>query len=155
MRGALSWLRDKGWTPDRLIYFGRSVGAGVALQLALEQPPAALVLESPFTSIKAMGQHHYPLLWLLAGWALEVRYDNLTKISQLQTPLLIFHGDRDDIVPQRMGRELFEQAPQPKQFYAIPRAGHNDTYDLGGEQYWQKWRELVQPLRGKPPATLE
>ncbi len=146
MRGALSWLKGKGWTPERMIYFGRSVGAGVALQLALEQPPAGLVLESPFTSIKAMGQRHYPLLWLLAGWLIEARYDNLAKISGLKSPLLIFHGDRDAIVPQQMGIELFEAAPQPKTFYSIPRAGHNDTYDVGGAAYWQQWRQFLEKL---------
>ena len=147
MRGALNWLNEKGWTTDRMIYFGRSVGAGIALQLAIEEPPAGLILESPFTSIRAMGQHHYPLLWLLAGWALEARYDNMAKIGQLKTALLIFHGDRDEIIPQQMGRELFEQAPQPKRFYSIPRAGHNDTYDVGGEQYWQQWKNFVGELR--------
>jgi len=142
-RAALDWLKGKGWSAERMIYFGRSVGAGVALQLALEQPPAGLVLESPFTSIKAMGRHHYPLLWLLAGWAISARYDNLAKIGLLKTPLLLFHGDRDDIIPQRMGRELYEQAPQPKTFYSIPGAGHNDTYDVGGENYWRQWREVI------------
>ncbi|NOY12121.1 MAG: alpha/beta hydrolase [Deltaproteobacteria bacterium] len=151
MRGALNWLQKKGWPPEKMIYFGRSVGAGVALQLALERPPAGLILESPFTSIKAMGQHHYPLLWLLAGWALEARYDNLAKIAQLKVPLLIFHGEQDDIVPQWMGIELFERAPQPKRFYSIPRAGHNDTYDVGGEGYWQQWRAFLQTLKIKSP----
>ena len=143
MRGALSWLKEKGWSSQQLIYFGRSVGAGVALQLALEQPPAALVLESPFTSLKARGKQHYPLLWQLAGWALQARYDNLSKIGQLTVPLLLFHGDRDTIVPHQMAQELFAQAPQPKQFYSIPRAGHNNTYAVGGEKYWQTWREFV------------
>ena len=146
MRGALAWLKNKGWKPEQMIYFGRSLGAGVALQLALEQPPAGLVLESPFTSIKAMGQQHYPLLWLLAGWALDARYDNLSKIGMLQVPLLIFHGERDDIVPLAMGKELFEAAPQPKNFYPIPRAGHNDTYDRGGRGYWQQWQEFLATL---------
>ncbi len=146
MRGAISWLKEKGWPPGRMIYFGRSVGAGVALQLALEQPPAGLVLESPFTSIKAMGRHHYPLLWLLAGWAFDVRYDNLEKIGQLQVPLLILHGDRDAIVPQQMGKALFKRAPQPKTFYSIPQAGHNDTYDVGGLGYWQQWQRYLGRL---------
>lgn len=146
LRGAINWLQEKGWTPEQLIYFGRSVGAAIALQLALEQPPAALILESPFTSIRAMGRHHYPLLWLLAGWAFDARYNNLAKIGRLKVPLLIFHGDRDNIVPQRMGRELFESAPQPKSFYSIPRAGHNDTYELGGERYWQQWREFINTV---------
>jgi fermentation-respiration switch protein FrsA (DUF1100 family) len=144
MRGALVWLKDRGWNADRMIYFGRSVGAGVALQLALEQPPGALVLESPFTSIPAMGRLHYPLLWRLAGWALDARYDNLEKIGRLKSPLLVFHGERDDIVPHRMGQELFDGAPQPKSFYSIAGAGHNDTYYVGGTAYWQRWRELVE-----------
>lgn len=146
MRGAIDWLTKKGWGPQQMIYFGRSVGAGVALQLALELPPAALVLESPFTSIKAMGQHHYTLLWLLAGWAIDARYDNLTKISHLKVPLLLFHGDRDEIVPQQMGKQLFEAAPQPKRFYSIPRAGHNDTYDFGGARYWRQWQIFIDSL---------
>lgn len=146
MRGAIDWLRKKGWETEQMLYFGRSVGAGVALQLALELPPAGLVLESPFTSIKAMGQHHYPLLWLLAGWLLEARYDNLSKIGQLQVPVLIFHGDRDQIVPQAMGRKLFSQAPQPKRFYSIPKAGHNDSYDRIGTEYWQQWREFLRQI---------
>ena len=144
MRGALSWLKDRGWTVERMIYFGRSVGAGVALQLALEQPPGALVLESPFTSIPAMGRQHYSLLWTLGGWAVDARYDNLEKIGRLKSPLLVFHGDRDGIVPHRMGKELFDRAPQPKSFYSIAGAGHNDTYSVGGPAYWQRWRELVE-----------
>ncbi len=144
MRGALSWLQKKGWKTEQMIYFGRSLGAGVALQLALEQPPAGLVLESPFTSIKAMGQHHYALLWLVAGWAIEARYDNLDKIGQLKVPVQIFHGERDNIVPQDMGRQLFEQAPPPKFFYSIPRAGHHDTYGRGGEKYWRQWQKFLQ-----------
>ena len=143
MRGALAWLKERGWTSEQMIYFGRSIGAGVALQLALEQPPGALVLESPFTSIPAMGRLHYSLLWALGGWAVDARYDNLEKIGRLKSPLLLFHGDRDDIVPHRMGTELFDRAPQPKTFHTIAGAGHNDTYRVGGADYWQRWRELV------------
>ena len=146
MRGALRWLRGKGWQSRQMIYFGRSVGAAVALQLALEQPPAGLVLESPFTSIKAMGRHHYPLLWLLAGWALTARYDNLGKISSLQVPLLIFHGERDHIVPHAMARKLFQQALGEKAFYSIPGAGHNNTYEVGGSAYWQRWQDFLRQL---------
>jgi fermentation-respiration switch protein FrsA (DUF1100 family) len=146
MRGAISWLQAKGWQTGQMIYFGRSLGAGVALQLAIEQPPAGLVLESPFTSIKSMGQHHYPLLWLLAGWAIDARYDNLGKIRDLKSPLLLLHGEQDRIVPIGMGRQLYQAAPAPKWFYAIPRAGHNDTYDRGGTSYWQQWQDFLSQL---------
>lgn len=147
MRGALDWLKEKGWTAQQMIYFGRSLGAAIALQLAIEQPPAGVILESPFTSIEAIGRELYPLLWKLAGWALDVRYDNIFKISQLKAPLLIFHGDRDEIIPQQMGKDLFERAPQPKQFYSIPGAGHNDTYTIGGKGYWRQWQDFVQTLQ--------
>ena len=146
IRGALTWLKEQGWSEQKMIYFGRSLGAAIALQLAIEQPPAGLILESPFTSIEAIGKELYPLLWILAGWALDVRYDNIFKISQIKTPLLIFHGDRDEIIPQQMGKELFKRAPEPKQFYSISGAGHNDTYAVGGKEYWQQWRNFVQQL---------
>ncbi len=146
MRGALAWLKEQGWSTRQMIYFGRSLGAGIALQLALEEPPAGLVLESAFTSVKAMGQHHYPLLWPLAGRLLQARYDNLAKISRLKVPLLILHGERDEIVPLPMGRALFAQAPQPKRFYVIPQAGHNDTYDVGGAAYWRQWQDFLLQL---------
>ena len=144
MRGALAWLGERGWSADRMIYFGRSVGAGVALQLALEQAPGAIVLESPFTSIPAMARLHYPLLWSLASWAVDARYDNLAKIGGLESPLLVFHGERDELVPPEMGRQLFDSAPPPKLFHPIPGAGHNDTYHVGGARYWQRWRELIE-----------
>jgi fermentation-respiration switch protein FrsA (DUF1100 family) len=146
MRGAISWLKTRGWQNQQMIYFGRSLGAGVTLQLALEQPPAGLVLESPFTSIRAMGQHHYKLLWLLAGWAIDARYDNIGKIAQLKVPLMIFHGEQDQIVPLEMGKHLYQTAPEPKWFYPIPRAGHNDTYDRGGVDYWQQWQKFLTEL---------
>lgn len=146
IRGALNWLKEKGWAEQQMIYFGRSLGAAIALQLAIEQPPAGLVLESAFTSIEAIGKHHYPLLWMLAGWALDARYDSIAKIDQLKTPVLIFHGEEDEIIPQQMGRDLFTRAPQPKLFYSIPFAGHNNTYDEGGVRYWQQWRDFVQTI---------
>lgn len=149
VRGALRYLKQQGWSRKQIIYFGRSMGAGVILQLALEEPPAALVLESPFTSVAAMGRYHYPVISHLAGWVIQARYDNLQKIEKLKTPLLIFHGDRDNIVPPEMAEQLYEKAPQPKKMIMLPAAGHNDTYDAGGEFYWQHWQELIDK-----PASL-
>ncbi len=149
MRGALSWLKEKGWSKSQMIYFGRSLGAAIALQLAVEQPPAGLVLESPFTSIESIGKELYPVLWMLAGWALDARYDNMAKINQIKSPLLIFHGEQDEIIPHKMGLELFERALQPKTFYSIPLAGHNNTYDEGGKKYWQQWQKFIEELPKK------
>jgi len=145
-RGALAWLESRGFSRSRMIYFGRSLGAAVVLQLAVEAPPAGLVLETPFTSMAAMGQTHYPFLHFLLGWLLDVRYDNLGKIGQIHLPLLIFQGDRDSIVPERMARQLFERANPPKRFYLIKGADHNDTFDVGGAAYWEEWRRFVREV---------
>ncbi|ABA89663.1 hydrolase, putative [Syntrophotalea carbinolica DSM 2380] len=151
IRGALAWLKSKGWTPKQMLYFGRSLGAAVALQLALEEPPAGLVLESAFTSVPRMGWHHQPITYALLGWwALSSRYDNLAKIGQLQCPLLMFQGTRDTIVPPKMAQQLFDRAPEPKTLYLIPDAGHNNTYDVGGKPYWEQWRSFLNSLTFPP-----
>ncbi len=150
-RGALAWLREKGWAADHTIYFGRSLGAGVATQLALEAPPAGLVLETPFPSIAAMGRRHYPGLYAVLGWSVRSRYDTLEKIGDIHVPLLIFQGSADAIVPPQMARQVFEAANEPKQFHLIPGAGHNDTLDHGIEDYWRVWQEFVAALVAEAP----
>jgi hypothetical protein len=74
----------------------------------------------------------------------------LAKIGRLRVPLLILHGDQDEVVPFVHGRRLFEAAPEPKTFYAIPGAHHNDTYIVGGEPYWRAWREFLDRLGPAP-----
>ena len=152
-RGALAWLRQQGWEPARMVYFGRSLGAAVAVQLALEAPPAGLVLESPFPSVAALGRYHYSLLYHLLGWALDARYDSAAKIGRLRLPLLMFQGDRDGIVPPDMARRLFARANEPKTFHLIPGAGHNDTLEYGDGDYWEGWRRFLEQIKaGASPA---
>jgi fermentation-respiration switch protein FrsA (DUF1100 family) len=141
-RAAWQWLVAKGQAPERIVIFGESLGSGVALQLALEQPRArALVLESAFASVPAMARAVYPFLPL---WPfVRTRYDNLAKVGGLRLPLLMLHGERDDLVPFAQGRRVFDAAPEPKRFHAIPGASHNDTYVVGGEAYWQALREFL------------
>jgi hypothetical protein len=153
-RGALTWLQQRGWSRQRMVYFGRSLGAGVAVQLALEEPPAGLILETPFPSIAAMGRHHNPILYITLGWLLDARYDNLAKIGRIRVPLLVLQGNRDRIVPQAMARRLFDAANEPKTWQLIPGAGHNDTYEVGGEAYWTAWSEFLrrwQRQNDRPP----
>jgi hypothetical protein len=142
-RGALTFLHRLGWTQDQIIYFGHSLGAAVALQLALEEPPAALVLESPFTSIPDLIRHHHPRLFAALPWAFPPFYNNLSKIGGIETPLMIFHGRRDAIVPPVMARTLYALAPEPKSLHFMTEAGHNDVSDKGGEVYWQTWQQLL------------
>ena len=134
-QAALTYLRSRPEVnEEKITYFGRSLGAGVAVELARSDPPYALILESPLPSIREMARRAYPFLPL--GPLLRTQYDSLVKIGAIQAPLLVLHGDRDDIVPIDAGRKLFDAANEPKAFYTISGAGHNDTYSVGGEEYF-------------------
>ena len=118
--------------PARIVYMGESLGAAVALALALEQPPLALVLQSAFTSLRDVARAHYPAaLSALAGDA----YPSLERIRRLRAPLLILHGDADDIVPLEHGRALFDAAPEPRRLHVVAAAGHNDLVGAMGRSY--------------------
>jgi hypothetical protein len=146
-RAAYRWLvESRRVPPERIVLMGESLGSAVALDLAVSHPARALVLESPFTSVPDMAAVVFP--FLPARWLVRTRYDNLGKIDRLRMPLLVLHGDRDDIVPFAQGRRLFDAAPQPKRFFAIAGAGHNDTYVVGGTPYW---KAVADFLDGLPP----
>jgi fermentation-respiration switch protein FrsA (DUF1100 family) len=119
--------------PDRIVYFGESLGAAVAVRLAIERPPAAVVLRSPFTSLPDVGRLHYP--WLPVGALLLDRYPSIDWIGQLAAPLLVVAGDRDTIVPPELSRRLYDAAPkvlEPKRFLIVRGAGHNSPALLDG-----------------------
>ena len=120
--------------PERVVLFGRSLGCAVAAEMAVRHDAYAVVLESPFTSVLAMAKRVYPFL---PGVGLLVgdMYDTLDKVARIGAPIMVLHGDSDEIVPFEMGREVFEAAPEPKRFFAIRSAGHNDTYAVGGVPY--------------------
>jgi fermentation-respiration switch protein FrsA (DUF1100 family) len=110
---------------SRLVYFGESLGSGVATQLAAEHRPAALVLRSPFTSMTDVGAFHYPLLPV--RWLLRDRFDTASRIAGLGCPLLVVAGDQDTIVPYAQSRRVFDAAAEPKRLVTIAGADHNDS----------------------------
>lgn len=130
--------------PERIIPFGVSLGAAVAVELALQRPVQALILEAPFASIREMARIVAP--WIPIGPFITTRYDTLSKIGRLSIPILILHGDRDDIVPLTQSRRVFEAAREPKAFYTIPGAGHNDTDAVGGGAYFKAISDFIAPL---------
>jgi fermentation-respiration switch protein FrsA (DUF1100 family) len=125
-----------------IVLFGRSLGSAVAVDLARRVHCKALILESPFTSVADMAASIMPLVPI--GRLLRIRYDSLRKIPQVTVPVLVLHGDRDEVVPFEQGRRLFAAANEPKTFYAIPGAGHNNTYVVGGAPYWRVWSDFLQ-----------
>lgn len=132
-RGALNYLlRRPDVDPKRLVYFGESLGAAVALDLAIEHRPAALVLRSPFTSATDVAQVHY---WFLpVRWLLRDRFSSIDRIADLRAPLLVVAGDRDGIVPLDQSRRLYEAANAPKSLLVVQGADHNDQSLQAGRQ---------------------
>jgi fermentation-respiration switch protein FrsA (DUF1100 family) len=130
-RAAHAWLAAQSDVdPQRIVYFGESLGAAVAIGLAMQRPPAALVLRSPFTSLADVAAVHYP--WLPARRLLLDRYPSIERIASISAPLLVIAGDRDDIVPGALSRRLYDAAGEPKRYVVIPGAGHNDPELLDG-----------------------
>jgi fermentation-respiration switch protein FrsA (DUF1100 family) len=132
-RASLVALRaGAGVDPRRLVYMGESLGAAVALRLALEEPPAACVLQSAFTSLRDVAREHYPAaLSSLAGGA----YPSLERIARVRAPVLVVHGEEDEIVPVAHARALFAAAPEPRRLRLVPGAGHNDLVQAMGASY--------------------
>jgi len=142
--GAMAFLHERGWTADRAIIFGRSLGAAVGMETALRIPPAGLIIEAAFTSIPTMGRYHYPLLNLLLGWLIDAKYDNLAKISHLESPVLLIHGRNDTICPPAMAEELYAHAVDRKQIHWINEADHNNGLVAGGIAYREVLREVIE-----------
>lgn len=132
-RAAQTWLSAQPEVdPDQIVYFGESLGAAVAIGLAMERPPAALVLRSPFTSLAEVGKVHYP--WLPVGMLLIDRFPSIDRIGSVTAPVMIVAGDRDDVVPEALSKKLYDAASDPKRYLLVPGTGHNDLLLAGGDR---------------------
>jgi uncharacterized protein len=132
-RAARAYLATRGDVdPARLVYFGESLGAAVAVQLAAERPPMALVLRSPFTSLADVGRVHYP--FLPVRLLLKDRYASIEQVGRLRCPVLVVAGERDGIVPWEQSRRLAAAIPERKRFVLVPGADHNSLELLAGQR---------------------
>ena len=130
-RAALSHLQKSyGAELDRTLFMGISMGAAVAIRLAAEsQPPLAMALVAPFASLRDMAQLFYPTL-TLSGRLVGNRYNSVGLVDRIGCPLLVLHGQEDDLVPCWQGRKLYDAARKPKQFTGVAAAGHMDIGDF-------------------------
>lgn len=126
---ALDFLQHEGIEADRLVVYGESLGSGVAVHIAAQHRVGAVILESPFTSIAAVAQYHYP--YVPAAALIWDRYDSLARIGRVTAPMLFLGGGRDVIVPPRFSRTLYEAAPEPKESWVAPDAGHVNLDGFG------------------------
>lgn len=131
-RAYMDFLRSEGIAPVQTVLFGESLGTGVAVRMASEFPQAAaLILETPYTSLVDIGVQAYP--YLPVRLLMRNRFDSMSLISKITMPTLVLHGDADRIVPYRQGRSLFEaSAASEKQFETFPGGSHIDLFERGG-----------------------
>ncbi|HVX38089.1 MAG TPA: alpha/beta hydrolase [Gemmatimonadaceae bacterium] len=136
-RAALAYVRDAlNVEPSRIVYFGHSLGTAIAAELAAEMPPRALVLQSPFSSAREMAKRLIlPGLGAFWGAISRVHFDTVARVGSLSCPVFVAHGDRDLIIPVRMGRAVFDAAREPGELLIVRGAGHNDVPEVGGAEY--------------------
>jgi fermentation-respiration switch protein FrsA (DUF1100 family) len=138
-------VRREGISPGQIVVHGHSMGAAVAVEVALNRRVKSVILESAFTSTRDMAKT-MPL-FLPLSFFLPTNYNNLEKISRLRVPMLIVHGDRDEVVPFSMGERLFRAANEPKFFYRVRGAAHNDAFVVGGDEYFRVFADFAAKMR--------
>jgi uncharacterized protein len=151
-RAARRWLAEKTKTPeDQIIVMGQSLGGAVAADLASKDGARGLVLTSTFTSLPDVGANHLP--WLLPRWNMTMRMDSLSKIRQYGGPVLISHGDADEVIPFDQGQTLYEAAPGPKQFHRERGGQHNSPPSEGYHQTLEKFLAFVDDTSPTKPGS--
>jgi uncharacterized protein len=112
--------------PHQIVAYGESLGTGVAVQLAASRNVAAVILDAPYTSITDIAARLYP--FIPVKLFLKDKFASVDYIARIRAPLLILHGERDMTIPVAFGRELYAQAPEPKEMHILAGAGHSDIY---------------------------
>jgi len=127
--------------PDRMVFHGHSLGTAVAAELATRHCPSALILESPFTSARAMGR--------IIGWRpvqltwdaiTRFHFDTIARVASIDVPVWVAHGGKDRLIPPEMGKQVFAAAKIKGEMLLVPDALHSDLASRGGVDYW-RWME--------------
>jgi fermentation-respiration switch protein FrsA (DUF1100 family) len=130
----------RGINGKEIIIFGRSLGGSIAGWLASKHTPAALIIESGFTSVPSMAQRLYP--FLPVRWLTHFKYDTRRYVKDVSCPVMVAHSKNDEIIPYEEGLEIFQAAPEPKQFLAM-QGGHNDGFIVSGRSYIEGLKSFI------------
>ena len=142
-QGAWNYLvEERTIEPRDILLFGRSLGTALTVDLASREPCLGAVLEAAFTSSHDMLARYF--FGAIPPELLQSAYDNLGKIHLVRAPLLFIHGQYDEAIPVEMAQRLYEAAQSPKRFHLVIGSGHNDTYVVGGFEYFQLWQDFLQ-----------
>jgi len=126
----MNWLRNEK-NVENIVVYGQSIGSGTATQMAVEYNIAGLILEAPFSSLLDVARSRYVLFPV--KFLLKDKFLNHKKIAQINAPLLILHGQKDDIIPYKFAQKLHDNAVQPKTFINFPDGKHNNLYHFGAK----------------------
>ena len=133
-QAAIRWLRERGYGPDQIILLGKSLGGGVASELALREPVGGLILQSTFTSIPDLGSELFP--WLPVRRLHRIHYNTMEKLPRLRVPLLVAHSLGDDLIGFHHAERNYAAANEPKLLWKI-RGNHTSTLEDGRDVYLQ------------------
>jgi hypothetical protein len=131
-QAAVQWLRQKGFAPEQIVAIGKSLGGGVASELALREPVGGLILQNTFTSIPDLGSELFP--WLPVRWLHSIKYDTVSKLPRIKAPVLVAHSPTDNLIGFSHAERNFAAAHAPKLLWEL-RGDHTSTVDDGREIY--------------------
>ncbi|NJO80134.1 MAG: alpha/beta hydrolase [Cyanobacteria bacterium RM1_2_2] len=132
---------------QQVVLYGQSIGGAVAIEIASRHPDAAgIIVESSFTSMRAMVTRSVLEFLLPIDWILTQQFDSLTKVRSLQVPILLIHGTADQTIPAPMSQALFAAAPEPKRLLLIPNADHDNVAQMGGALYLQEVEAFIRQV---------
>lgn len=143
---AYRYLLEAGYKPETVVIHGESLGTAAAVDLAARRGCGAAVLEAPFTSARDVAAGVLPLIGPFITWG----FDSKRKIPAVRAPVLVIHGTRDEVIPFEMGQALYSAAHEPKSFWAVEGAGHNDILPAAGAAYRQRLSALYAGLGAGP-----
>ncbi len=141
-----AWVRMAAsrlkFSPDQMVLYGESLGTGIAVEMATRYRFKALILQTPYKSLRAIAQRQYPFYPIT--FLMKDHFDSLSRIQRIKAPVFMFHGDQDEVIPLSHAQTLFDAAPQPKSFRVIRGARHSDTYNYGVDKIVHSFLQAVE-----------